>query len=538
MPNIHRPTQRAPLSCTSCASRKVKCSKTIPCRACISRGTAATCKREVVVVRGRVRTADASGSSPSVAELLLENARLAEIVSRSHGTDVSNAPAVDLTEFYERRLYEELGRVREPRTVASLADVALPTEQCSNFFVEFADKWTSWVHFAFFFPDFRDEHDRFWKQGASFYTYDPLWLSIYFGALASALGFMSDEDFVQSGAPLDSRTDLARNWFHAALFYLDRGDFLQVSHVNIVRSIVVMGNVASTIGETHRHANLWALAVRIAQQLNLGSDKMNPEESVVQRESRRRLWWTLVICEWLMIPLRTPCITNVDFTCELPAELNDTELIDHNYVSQSTPRPVQYHIFMARIAAIYHQFHAKIRLRRWSPSGVADFVIQADDELAAIIEQLPRHLRHDEVVPNEEQITLESQFPWIATQRTSLAMVLLYYRLAINRILQGYWLEGSTNFARARSVCLFSAIHIIRSADSGAETFNRLRSWDFAMFIFSATVTIALEVQRTETPDPQCLEAIAQGKQLLGKVQFQNKLAREALSILQEFNTP
>lgn len=477
MPNTHRPTQRAPLSCTSCASRKVRCSKTIPCQACISRGTAANCKREVVVVRGRVRTADASGSSPSVAELLLENTRLAEIVSRSHETDVSNAPAVDLTELYERRLYEELGRVRELRTVASLADIALPTEHCSHYFIDFADKWTSWVHFAFFFPTFRYEHDQFWSQGASFSTQDPLWLSVYFAALASALGFMSEDDFEKSGAPLISRTELARNWFNAALFYLDRGDFLQACDVNIVRAIVVMGNVASTLGETHRHANLWALAVRIAQQLNLGSDEMNPDETVVQRESRRRLWWTLVICEWLMIPLRTPCITNLDFKCQFPAELSDSELLSHVSLPQGTPRPVQYHITMARIAAIYHHFHAKIRLRRWSPNGVADFVIQADDELAAIIEQLPRHLKYEDPFPTSDQPEFESRFPWISTQRTSLAMVLLYYRLAINRILQGYWLEGSTNFARARSVCLSSATHIIRSANSAAETFNRLRSW-------------------------------------------------------------
>jgi hypothetical protein len=56
-------------------------------------------------------------------------------------------------------------------------------------------------------------------------------------------------------------------------------------------------------------------------------------------------------------------------------------------------------------------------------------------------------------------------------------VVLLYYRLAINRILQTYWLEGSTNFARARSVCLSSAIGVIRSATSGDVTFRRLRSW-------------------------------------------------------------
>jgi hypothetical protein len=246
MPTTHRSTQRAPLSCTSCASRKVKCSRAIPCQACISRGAAAECKREVVIVRGRIRTADIPGSSPSIAELLLENTRLAELVSRSQATETQHAPAVDLTEYYERRLYEAVGRAYEPRIVACIDDIALPTQQCSWRFVNFADTWTSWVHFAFFFPEFRQQHEQFWSKGGSFHLSDSLWLAVYFAAIASALGFMSEEDFAASEAPLASRAQLTRNWFSAALFYLDRGDFLQKSHIWVVQAIVVLGNVVGT----------------------------------------------------------------------------------------------------------------------------------------------------------------------------------------------------------------------------------------------------------------------------------------------------
>ncbi|ORY18647.1 hypothetical protein BCR34DRAFT_621430 [Clohesyomyces aquaticus] len=155
---------------------------------------------------------------------------------------------------------------------------------------------------------------------------------------------------------------------------------------------------------------------------------------------------------------------------------------------------------MARIATIYHQLHAKLRLRRWSPSGVADFVIQADDELATVIEQLPRHLQKDEMQSGQAEMDSEGQQSWVATQRTSLVMVLLYYRLAGHRILQAYWLEGSKNFARARSICLSSAMGVIQSASSAAVTFKRLRSY----------------------------------QKLLERVKSQNKLAREGLFMLQE----
>jgi hypothetical protein len=128
------------------------------------------------------------------------------------------------------------------------------------------------------------------------------------------------------------------------------------------------------------------------------------------------------------------------------------------------PCPVQYDIVMATIVNIYHQMHAKHRLRKWSPKAVAGFVIQAGDQLAGEIEQLPYHLKYNDNTLNEDQDQLERRLPWIATQRTSLVVVLLYYRLAVNRILQTYWLEGSTNFARAHSVCLSSAVGMFRSA--------------------------------------------------------------------------
>lgn len=51
-----RTTQQAPRSCRSCASRKVKCDKVVPCSTCIKRGEADVYVREVVIVRGEVET--------------------------------------------------------------------------------------------------------------------------------------------------------------------------------------------------------------------------------------------------------------------------------------------------------------------------------------------------------------------------------------------------------------------------------------------------------------------------------------------------
>jgi hypothetical protein len=54
------------------------------------------------------------------------------------------------------------------------------------------------------------------------------------------------------------------------------------------------------------------------------------------------------------------------------------------------------------------------------------------------------------------------------------------------------------------------------------------------MVTFSATVTLALEVRKTTDPDAQLVQAIAESERTLDRVKNNNKLARDALSILQE----
>lgn len=45
-----RLTQRAPQSCYRCSSRKIKCSKTVPCETCVNLGLGHRCEREVVII--------------------------------------------------------------------------------------------------------------------------------------------------------------------------------------------------------------------------------------------------------------------------------------------------------------------------------------------------------------------------------------------------------------------------------------------------------------------------------------------------------
>jgi hypothetical protein len=54
------------------------------------------------------------------------------------------------------------------------------------------------------------------------------------------------------------------------------------------------------------------------------------------------------------------------------------------------------------------------------------------------------------------------------------------------------------------------------------------------MIVFSATVTLALEHRRVGGANPQIIEAIQKGMQMLEQVESQNKLAEEASRMLNE----
>ena len=53
MEHSARVTQRAPQVCYRCATKKMRCSKTVPCDACIKQGLAEQCHRESVIVKNR-----------------------------------------------------------------------------------------------------------------------------------------------------------------------------------------------------------------------------------------------------------------------------------------------------------------------------------------------------------------------------------------------------------------------------------------------------------------------------------------------------
>lgn len=179
-----------------------------------------------------------------------------------------------------------------------------------------------------------------------------------------------------------------------------------------------------------------------------------------------------MICEWLPIPFRMPCIRESDFQIEMPTELNEDEY-EGPSCREPRPRFIQYHIAMIKVAQIIHRFRAALRLG--SALSVSRLVMQADDSLANLIESLPHHLRAGE--DHSFEATRYPDEPWIPWQRTNLSLVLFYHRIVINRVLQDQWVQDPVAFQRTRSICLGSARGIIDLAKGFEGSVARRRPW-------------------------------------------------------------
>ncbi|KAF5506967.1 hypothetical protein CGCA056_v013492 [Colletotrichum aenigma] len=185
---------------------------------------------------------------------------------------------------------------------------------------------------------------------------------------------------------------------------------------------------------------------------------------------------------------------------------------------------------MAQVSKIYYQLRYMLRLREWGTEDVARFVFDADEQLANLITDLPSYLQFDEK-PTTLTEERDRQYPFIPWQKKSLAKVLLYYRMAISSQLQEHWLDGSTDGARTRAICMSSARGLIHSTLRETVDASKLRPWAITMNIFAASAVLALESLHTEE---DFSTEIQQGLDFLERVQAQNLVAEKAVKFLKE----
>jgi hypothetical protein len=102
--------------------------------------------------------------------------------------------------------------------------------------------------------------------------------------------------------------DVSHAWYEAALSELNLSDFFSKPQLSTVQTTAILMLLHRNFGEAHREYFLLGLTVNVAR--SLGLDHLGQEDTNfrINRSSRwtdrkdrelgRRLWWTLVICDW------------------------------------------------------------------------------------------------------------------------------------------------------------------------------------------------------------------------------------------------
>ncbi|KAH7368685.1 hypothetical protein B0T11DRAFT_277483 [Plectosphaerella cucumerina] len=539
-----RRTQRAPRSCLQCSARKVKCDKAVPCATCIRRGNAEACVRETVVVRGEVTRWDETRSSPSPStqELQDEVVRLRgelDALTRTHGASNTSSRQSPLawrsrkqllSDPLEEVLLQSIASstaVSKPR-IHGWSDIILPNSRISDELIAFDEVWNSWVHFALLYPVFRQECRNFSRDVqdiSKIETVDPFWLSVYFSVLCASLLMMDDaqaEKLLRSENITLGVTDLCRTWYDAAVFCLHKAEFMRVPHICTLQTVAILGMCFNIFGDADLGSHLRKTAIRIGRRLGMDtghSERARP----LSTEAQHRVWWTLLIVEWLTIPYEPSEVTEQDFAVPLPCPIDSAERPSLHKVD-----PAHYHAFMARTARVYHRFCRSVI---YDSGPLEESVRAADDELAQIIETLPDHLQPD--LSCSQMQEGECEEPWVTWQRFDVTLVLLHHRMAINRTLRHLWIKSPIQYGWARVVSIRSATDIIWISQNWNQPFTMRKQWALSSHLFSAALLLLRE--RKDLEDDQRAEyddSIKNATSILEQVASRNAFAYHALTVL------
>lgn len=179
---------------------------------------------------------------------------------------------------------------------------------------------------------------------------------------------------------------------------------------------------------------LWSCAVRICH--SVGLDQNIDGGMSLESQYQSRLFWSLIANDWLNLPLGHSCIDESEFTVDQPLELDDVEVSLGVNLEGFTPalRPVQHLIALCKLASVLRHFQARLLNVSDSP-GISTIVTETNDQLTAVITQLPAHLRSSRGSTTFD-VAGDSEEEWVRWQRYNIRLLCNYYRIVINRTIQ------------------------------------------------------------------------------------------------------
>jgi hypothetical protein len=191
--------QRQSLSCTECTRRKLRCTKRIPCMACIERGIANQCQRRSEPTRKETRRRISSLESvqpPAIQPVTSSNRRscspelTAQPSAASHSApSVLNSVTQDAAVMLEflalsrRHVLQvaQVDRFQRAETISNAYELLFTVAQVRNL-MSYHQECIAWIHNVVHMPTFREQcEDRLSTRARSI---EADWLSLYYAMLA------------------------------------------------------------------------------------------------------------------------------------------------------------------------------------------------------------------------------------------------------------------------------------------------------------------------------------------------------------------
>lgn len=248
----------------------------------------------------------------------INEARLNDLVPTLERFDLGIPEDHSSTQKQER---DSLRQLWEPSTDPTY--MLLPSRMASRAIIVYSLQILGWIHCAVRADVFLQEHEEFWNGLELGNTIDPEkrpWLSLYFSLLAVGLMYMEPKSVPDSSSlphttisgdtsDVTRTISISRSWYEAAFRGIENAISRGVASLPLIQSLVVLTLCNSNFGEQQREWLLSGVAINMARCLKM--DKLGDEDEWVpkshrtpcwstaaNREMGRRLWWTLVVCDW------------------------------------------------------------------------------------------------------------------------------------------------------------------------------------------------------------------------------------------------
>ncbi|CAI6079997.1 unnamed protein product [Clonostachys chloroleuca] len=391
---LTRQSQRAVKTCTQCARRKIRCSKTVPCTACVRKRIEEYCHREpvrvvtkhmAVVETGSVddrATETFTGRSESEDVERPDSRRIrVNIVENPTGTTQSTLAYSDSV-----ATVHDSGKIdEESLSVAALPSSRLTNDKAASLeFLAYGRRGTlnhlggledslsysgsrdqdiqeiigaryhHLVEWDAIFPlekarallNMHGKHiawmhnvvhmpsfiEQFDINAASGLCEQP-WLALYYAILTA------------------TQVNTVQELYDKSIDYLYRSNFISKHSLTSVQAICILVQVAHHYDQSDTICVLLAAAIRIAQCLNINRLGLDPKmnvpstiamssvvSSLIEREVKKRVWWFLVRQDWLQIPFQNTCLIHfTQFNTPMPVncfENADEMISDGRVVAQ------------------------------------------------------------------------------------------------------------------------------------------------------------------------------------------------------------